>query len=93
VCYCTLARDAPLEGFNVIESPTVNKWIAAAEAKGKAAGKIEVLLRVLEKKFEAVPPELKAKIESTAALDVLEGWVVLAATVDTLDKFRQDAGL
>jgi hypothetical protein len=72
----------------VTESPTVNKWIAAA-----VKSKVEALIGLVEDKFSPVPPEVTAKIEATTALDVLHNWVITAATVDTLEKFRQAAGV
>jgi hypothetical protein len=98
VVFADLTGRAPLwkqavEGFNVIESPTVKEWTASARAEGEAKGKIGDLVRILEKKFQAVPPDLKAKIESATDLGVLENWVVTAAIADTLDRFRQDAGI
>jgi hypothetical protein len=74
-----------LEGFNVIESVTVNKWKAQAVAKS--------LLGILEKKFSPVPAEVQTKIEATTALDVLQHWVILAATTDSMDSFRRGAGV
>jgi hypothetical protein len=85
----TAVWEKALEGFNVIESPTVNKWMAQAAAKATAKD----LLAILEKKFSAIPAEVRAKIEATAAQDVLHNWVIAAATADTLDKFRQEAGV
>jgi hypothetical protein len=74
-----------LEGFNVIESVIVNEW--------KAQTAVKALMGILEDKFPPVPDEVKAKIEATTALDVLQRWVVLAAKVDSLDSFRRDAGI
>jgi hypothetical protein len=78
-----------LEGFNVTESIIVNEWMD----QGAVRTAVKALLRILDKKFAPVPAELKAKIEATTVIDALQDWVLIAATVDTLDKFRQDAGL
>ena len=37
--------------------------------------------------------DAQAKIEATDSLVVLQDWLILAAKADTLDKFRQDAGV
>jgi hypothetical protein len=72
-------------GFNVLESITVNEW--------KAEAKVQALMGILEDKFSPVPPEVRAKIEATTALDVLQRWIVQAAKTDSLDAFRRDAGI
>jgi hypothetical protein len=69
----------------VIESVIANEWKAQAVARS--------VMGILEKKFPPVPAEVKAKIEATTALDVLQGWVILAATTDSLDSFRRNAGV
>ena len=73
----------------MIESPTVNKWTAAAAVKSK----VEALIGLVEYKFSPVPPDVKAKIEATTTLDVLQKWVITAGRVDTLEKFRQEPGV
>jgi hypothetical protein len=78
-----------LEGFNVIESPTVNKWMAQAAVKAQ----IEAVLGFLDARFGSVPAEIKAKIESATSPDLLRRWVTLAGTAQSLDDFRQSAGL
>jgi hypothetical protein len=78
-----------LEGFNVIESVTVNKWKAQAAAKAK----IEDVIGILEDKFGPVPVDAKAKIEATTSLDILQRWVILAGKATSLDEFRKDAGV
>jgi hypothetical protein len=69
----------------VIESPTVNRW--------KAEAKVEALLGLLKGRFDSVPAEAKEQIKATTALDVLQRWVILAATADSLDAFRRGAGI
>ena len=81
-----------MKGFNVIESPTVNKWMAAAEAQGAVKSKTDDLMAILDKKF-GMSAEVNAKIESTTDLNVLQSWVVAAALAESLDKFRQAAGV
>jgi hypothetical protein len=71
------------------ESVIVNEWMAQAAAKAK----IEDVLLILNDKFADVPADLRAKVEATTALDALLRWVLLAATADSLEGFRQRAGL
>jgi hypothetical protein len=72
-----------LKEFNVIESPTVNRW--------KAQTSIQILVAILERKFSPIPEEVRAKIEATTALGVLQDWALIAATADSMDAFRRDA--
>jgi hypothetical protein len=74
-----------LEGFNVMESVVLNKWMAQAKA--------QAVMGILEKKFPPVPVEVRAKVEATTSLDVLQSWVILAATAGSLNDFRRDAGI
>jgi hypothetical protein len=82
---CRDAWKKALEGFNVLESITVNEWKAEAE--------VRTLIAVLERKFPPVPDEVRAKIEVTTTLDVLQRWIVAAAVADSLDAFRREAGI
>jgi hypothetical protein len=87
-----------LKGWNMVESQQVLEWIAEGEAKGKTSGKLEgeasALLRVLAGRF---PPgataEMQAAIRAATDLPRLEGWLDVAATADSLEAFRQAAGL
>ncbi len=85
------AWEKALEGFNVIESITVNRWKAEAAAKATVQAKVQAVIDVLQTRFGPLPIEARAKIEATDALDVLQGWIILAAKVRSLDEFRQDA--
>jgi hypothetical protein len=78
-----------LEGFNVIESPTVNKWMAQAALKSK----IEDVIGFLEARFGSVPAEIKSKIEAATSADVVRDWIKLAGSTKSLDEFRTTAGL
>jgi hypothetical protein len=86
-----------LEGFSVKDSQQVLEWIAEGEAKGEARGEArgqaKALLRVLARRF---PPGATAEMESAiraADLQRLEAWLDAAATADSLEAFRQAAGL
>lgn len=84
----TGCRDAwieNLEGFDVLESITVNEW--KAETRG------EDLIAILEDKFGAAPAELVEKVAKTTDLVALKRWLLVASRADSLAKFRQDAML
>ena len=55
---------------------------AIGEAKGRTEGKADALLRVLEKRFGAVPPRLRDRI-ATADVASLDAWFDRA--LDTSD--------
>ncbi|MDY3560296.1 hypothetical protein R5W23_001525 [Gemmata sp. JC673] len=90
-----------LEGWNVIESPVVNEWIALGKAKGVAEGRAEgraeqavlMLLNVLAAKFGSTPAEVEAAVRSCADLVKLQVWTTQAATAATLAEFRTTTGL
>jgi hypothetical protein len=91
---CSPVWKEALKGWNMIESQQVLEWIAEGEAKGRAEGEANALLRVLEKRFPpGAPPEMLAAIRATTDLERLHQWLDLALTVDSLDSFRQAAGL
>jgi hypothetical protein len=79
-----------LKGWNMVESQQVLEWIAEGEAKGEA----NALLQLLELRF---PPgataDLLARIRATTDLTRLRTWFKFAVTADSLDAFRQAAGL
>jgi hypothetical protein len=77
----------------VKDSQQVLEWIAEGEAKGMLQGQADALLRVLARRF---PPGATAEIESAiraADLQRLEAWLDAARAVDSLQAFRQAAGL
>jgi len=78
-----------LEGFDVQESVIVKEW----QDEAKVQILVENLSTILREKFGAVPDEVVAKIEGTTDLTVLRHWNLVAAKVDSLDKFRQGANL
>jgi hypothetical protein len=82
-------KDA-LKGWNMVESQQVLEWIAEGEAKGEANG----LLQLLELRFPpGAPAELARTIRATTELARLRSWFKLAFAADSLDAFRQAAGL
>jgi hypothetical protein len=83
-----LWRDS-LKGWNMIESEVVKEW----QTQARIAGEVQTLLRVLSRKFGAVPPEVTQRIEGTTDPDQLVGWIVTASMTGSLDDFRREAGL
>jgi hypothetical protein len=83
-----------LKEWNVIESQQVLEWMAMGEAKGEAKGKAESLLRVLAGRFPpGATPEMAAAIRTTVDTGRLESWLDLVFMTNSLDAFRQAAGL
>ena len=78
-----------LKGWNVIQSQQVLEWMA----EGKVEGKVESILRLLELKFQAVPPEVTAAVRGTSDLAQLGRWFDAAVTAGSLEAFRQSANV
>jgi hypothetical protein len=85
-----------LEGWEMTESEIVNEWTAQARAEGEAKGEVKgraaALLRVLGRWGE-VPQALRQAIGRVKGSARLDGWIDLALQAQTLDEFRQQAGL
>lgn len=84
--------------MNVIESQQVLEWMAMGEAKGEAKGevkgKINSVLEVLATRFPpGVPADLEVAIRSTSDREQLRSWLLSAVKAESLDAFRQAAGL
>lgn len=77
--------------MNAIESQQVLEWMAiGAETKGWA----KALLILLRGRFPpGATPEMEATIRATFDLDRLGSWVDLTVKANSLDDFRQAAGL
>jgi hypothetical protein len=90
-------KDA-LKEWNVIESQQVLEWMAMGEARGEARGEIKgeitSLLQVLATLFPpGAPADLEAAIRASTDQDQLRNWLVLAVKANSIDAFRQAAGL
>jgi hypothetical protein len=94
---CGAAWREALKGWDVMESQVVREWTAQAraegEAKGKAEGKAEALLQVLQRRFKAVPDDLRSAIQAVQGPDRLTAWIDLAFESRSLRQFRHKAGL
>jgi hypothetical protein len=67
-------------------------WIEEAEARGRQEGRqglAEVVLRLFEHKFDAVPEDVKARILS-ADVDPLVAWTERFLTAESLEDVFQD---
>jgi hypothetical protein len=86
-----------LEGWEMIESPTIKALLteaeAKAEAKGKTEGKAEMLVQVLQKRFKKVPDDLRTRILAEQQSDRLSAWGDAALDVRSLRKFREQTSL
>jgi hypothetical protein len=72
------------------QSAQVLEWETAAATRTK----VEVLLRILGKRFPpAVPADMEQVIRNTGDLEQLDRWLDAAATAATLAAFRRRAGL
>jgi hypothetical protein len=94
-----------LKGWQMTESMQVREWqqearteaLAEGEAKGEAIGEAKgraaAVVKVLEARFTSVPKDLADAIRATTGLDTLDRWLPLAVQADSLDAFRQAAGV
>jgi hypothetical protein len=77
----------------MIESPLIAKLLADATTKAEAKAKVESLLRVMQKRYRKLPEELTAAVRACTDGDQLDRWLDMVLEVDTLEQFRQQAGL
>jgi len=83
-----------LEGWNVQQSIQVLEWQAEGEKKGRKKGKAESILRILQRRFSAeIPVDLKTAILGAQDETLLDTWLDLTATVNSLEDFRRTAKL
>ena len=78
-----------LEGLTMIDSPVVAEWKAAAALKAQ----IEMLLRVLRRRFKSIAADLESKIRACEDSDQIGRWMDAAVDATTLDEFRQQANV
>lgn len=94
---CGPAWKDALKEWNVDESPWLNEYtqkaVARATEKGVGKGQAASVVAVLEARFRSVPPAIAEPVLREESLDKLRQWLGLAATTDSLDAFRRDAGL
>jgi hypothetical protein len=61
---------------------------------GRIEGWVDSLLDILAQRFSPpVPADVVTAVRATRDLERLRRWTLLAATVDSLDTFRSQAGI
>jgi hypothetical protein len=78
-----------LRGWNVKQSKQVLEWQAEARAEERA----EMLLEVLEARFQDLPEDLVSALRALTNVARLKALVPLAVRSSSLEQFRQDAKL
>jgi hypothetical protein len=78
-----------LEGITVIEAPIVKEW----KDEARVETRIDSLIDLLHDRFSAIPQEVIDRIRASNDLALIRNWALKAATVATLDQFRQDTNL
>jgi hypothetical protein len=71
------------------DTPLVAEWKTAAAIKAKR----EPLLSILKTKYKPLPVEIEDRVKGSTNLAELDRWLLAAATAETIEKYRQDAGL
>jgi hypothetical protein len=85
-------RDA-LKGLAMIESPLIAGLLADASTKAEAKGRTEMLLLAIRQRYQQLPEEIAVPVRACTDSDQLERWLKVALEVETLEQFRQRAGL
>jgi hypothetical protein len=78
-----------LEGWNMKDSP----FLKDLEDKARSAGRAEMLLHFLERRFKAVPDDLRRAIAVEQDPQRLAAWADAALAARSLRAFRQEAGI
>jgi hypothetical protein len=84
----TIWQDA-LKEWNVTKSTIVEQWQTEAVIRTQASA----LLQVLEAKFGSVPADLSDAVNATKDIETLRRWLPLAVHADSIESFRQQAGV
>ncbi len=86
-----------LEGWKMEDVSIVKEWKAKAHSAGKLEGKRESkredLIRILERRWPPVPPDVEARIRDCTDLDELNRWMDFAISAASVEQFRQDTGV
>jgi hypothetical protein len=76
-----------------IEQEKRMPYVTSIERHAEQRGRVEMLLRALERQFHvAVPDDLATLIRGTTDVAVLERWLDLVFEAKSLDEFRQRMG-
>ena len=91
----SIPREAGPELWETVMPTVAEEWMKEGEARGllrgRAEGKAETLLRLLERRFGAVPEDARALIR-TASVGELDAWLDAFVSASNLDDvLRNDA--
>ena len=83
------AWEKAVEELVLVESPIIARLLAEARAETEARS----VLRLLARRFGAVPEELAAAVRARTDVGRLERWLELTVDATSLANFREQAGL
>jgi hypothetical protein len=63
---------------------------AEGEAKGEAKGRAEGIILVLRTRFNSVPEKIQKRVRSCSNPELLESWIRLAASCQSLEEFGRN---
>jgi hypothetical protein len=69
----------------MIESKLFNEWTAKASNKAR----VSLLLRALETRFNALPPDVVATIQACTDPEKFDRWIEQVILATSLDDFRR----
>ncbi|MES1241560.1 MAG: hypothetical protein ABUT39_08065 [Acidobacteriota bacterium] len=84
------ADNAVVEALIVKGNPVLQEREAAARAEGKAEGRADAILQVLEARGVAVSPSQRQEILESSGLDRLDRWLRRAATASSADEVTSE---
>jgi hypothetical protein len=73
----------------MIESPLIQEIVEEAMAKGEAKAKHQAIIDVLESRFDAIPGEVKIRLQAIQDLKKLDDLIRLAARCGDLAAFQE----
>jgi hypothetical protein len=92
--FAELVKTAPvwqkvLKGWNMTESPLVNKWQEEARKEARIATRIEALRRAIQLRFGTpVPADLEDQLAALTSKAEWERWFDASLAAPSLDAFR-----
>ena len=70
----TAARAAKPERWEALMSTVAEAWVREGEARGRAEGKAETLLRLLQRRFGPIPESARARVAVGSAAEI-DAWL------------------
>ena len=70
----TAARAAKPQRWEALMSTVAEAWVREGEARGRAEGKAETLLRLLQRRFGPVPGNARARVAVGSAAEI-DAWL------------------